>query len=284
MLSETETSRYVEITDGDEFNAFRIHYHDAGEGPVVIMLHGGGPGASGWSNFVRNIGPFTEAGFRVLLIDQPGYAKSGEIVSGTQRGLLNARAVKVVMDALDIETAHFVGNSMGGFATLTFAVEYPDRIGRMVLLGPGGLGPSILQPNPQEGIRLMFRAVDDPTDENIDVMLNALVYDPSQITPALREHRHNAVRSNMQHMENVKKSFALSPFAHFDIRPRLGEAKAPALVIWGRDDRFVPLDNGLQLLTLLPDADLHVFQRCGHSAQYEHADKFNGLAIPFFRQ
>ncbi|MFF3332763.1 alpha/beta fold hydrolase [Streptomyces sp. NPDC002888] len=282
-LTEAATSHFAKVTEGEELKDFSLHYQDAGEGPVVIMLHGGGPGASGWSNFERNIGPFADAGFRVLLVDQPGYAKSGEIVSGTQRGLLNARAVKGLMDALEIDKAHLVGNSMGGATSLNMAVEYPERVDSLVLMAPGGVGPSILQPNPQEGIKYVHRLVADPTPENMDLMLDALMYDASVVTPELRAHRLAAITDHPQHIANLGESLRRAPISALDIRSRLGEVQAKTLVVWGRDDRFVPLDHGLLLVASLPDADLHVFQRCGHSAQWEQAEKFNRLVIQFLQ-
>lgn len=140
-LTESATQRRIEA-DG-----LQLSYHEAGEGPVVIMLHGGGPGAGGWSNFHRNIGPLANAGYRVILLDCPGFNRSSPIVSADPRGLINARAVKALMDELKIDTAHLVGNSMGGLSTLTFALEYPERIGRIVLMGAAGLGQSLIQPS-----------------------------------------------------------------------------------------------------------------------------------------
>src|SRR5690606_23744550 len=91
--TESETSQFVTIDEPGLPN-FKLHYNDAGHGDAVVMLHGGGPGASGWSNFYKNIDDFVASGFRVILLDCPGFNKSGEIVSDVPRPLLNARAVK----------------------------------------------------------------------------------------------------------------------------------------------------------------------------------------------
>ncbi len=275
-LTESSTSRYVEV-DGH-----RLHYHDAGRGPVVIMLHGGGPGAGGWSNFNRNIGPFVEAGYRTILLDCPGFNKSSPIVSADPRGLINARAVHALMDALGIEKAHLVGNSMGGLSALTFALEFPDRLDRMILMGSAGLGQSLFQPTPQEGIKLLMKLYKQPTLENLQAMLQVFVYDTSVLTDELVQQRWQAMQRSQEHLANFVKSNEMNPRALFaDLTPRLGEIKAKTLVVWGRDDRFVPLDNGIKAVWGLPDADLQVFGRCGHWAQWEHADKFNRLALGF---
>ena len=111
-LTEASTSRFVTIRDAD--TEFRIHYNDAGHGAeTVVMLHGSGPGATGWANFSRNVEPLVEAGYRVLLVDCPGWGKSDPVVNTGSRSELNARVLRAVLDALDIERVHIIGNSMG---------------------------------------------------------------------------------------------------------------------------------------------------------------------------
>lgn len=279
-LTEASTSRFVTI-DAPGLAQFPIHYNEAGTGPAVVMLHGGGPGASGWSNYYRNIEPLVAAGFRVILMDCPGFNKSGEIVSDVQRGLLNARAVKGLLDALDIRTAHLVGNSLGGATALNFALEFPERLDRLVLMGPAGMGHSLVQPNPQEGIRKMFKLYTAPSYENFVDMLDVFVYDPSAITEELRRGRWDNIGAHPAHLRNFVDSVKLAPVTSWDISSQIHRIKHKTLVTWGRDDRFVPIDNGLKLLQGLADVQLHVFSRCGHWAQWEHASAFNRLVSDF---
>lgn len=280
--TEADTSNYL-VIDEPGLSNFRLHYNEAGQGEAVIMLHGGGPGASGWSNYYKNIEALADAGFRVILLDCPGFNKTDEVVTDTQRGLLNARAVKGLMDGLSIEKAHLVGNSMGGATALNFALEFPDRLDRLVLMGPAGMGKSLLQPNPQEGLRHMFRLYSDPTPENFAEMLNVFVFDPSAITEELRQNRWNNILSRPGHLKNFVASSKLTPVTAWDVVDQVHKIPNKTLVTWGRDDRFVPLDNGLKLINFMPDAQLHVFSRCGHWAQWEHADAFNRLVIDFLR-
>ncbi|WP_448508073.1 2-hydroxy-6-oxo-6-phenylhexa-2,4-dienoate hydrolase [Immundisolibacter sp.] len=279
-LTEASTSKYATINE-EGLQNFKLHYNDAGQGPAVVMLHGGGPGASGWSNFNRNIGPFVGAGYRVLLPDCPGFNKSEEIVSEVQRGLLNARAIKGLLDVLGIQKAHLIGNSMGGATSLNFALEFPDRLDRMILMGPGGLGPSLVQPNPQEGIKRMMRLYRQPTWENFNDMLEVFVFDHAALTDELRKGRWANIEGNLQHLKNFVTSFERVPLSAWDVSHRLPTIKHRTLVTWGRDDRFVPLDHGLKLINLLGDAQLHVFSRCGHWVQFEHAAAFNRLVLDF---
>lgn len=288
QLTEESTSRYVKINEKYRHGSFEgvldmnIHFNDAGSGEVVIMLHGGGPGAGGWSNYSRNIGPFVDAGYRVILLDSPGFNKSDPMVVEVPRGIVNAAAVKGVMDVLDIDKAHLVGNSMGGGTALTFALEYPDRLGKLVLMGPGGGGQSLMMPMPLEGIKHLQNLFKNPSIDALRKMIDVFVYDPSQVTEELIQGRFAAMMSNDGiHLKNWVASMKKAALA--DLSPRFPEIKAKTLCTWGRDDRFLPLDNGLRIVFGIPDARLHIFGKCGHWAQWEHADEFNRLVIDFLK-
>ncbi|NYZ13819.1 alpha/beta fold hydrolase [Azospirillum sp. RWY-5-1] len=279
-LTEDSTSRFARIREGDL--DLTIHFNDAGQGEeTVVMLHGSGPGASGWANFSRNVGPFVDAGYRVILMDCPGWSKSDPILCTGSRSELNARALRGLLDALDLDRIHIVGNSMGGHSAVAFALANPTRVGRLVLMGGGTGGVSLFQPMPLEGIKLLQGVYRDPTLENLKKMLNVFMFDASKLTDELIRERLDNMLARREHLDNFVKSLAANPRQFPDISPRLGEIAAPTLVIWGRDDRFVPLDVGLRLLWGLQDAQLHVFNRCGHWAQWEHADAFNRMVIQF---
>ena len=280
--TESGTSRHVHIPLAGQ--RFRLHYHDTGSGEAVVLLHGAGAGAGGWSNFSRNLPALADAGFRALAPDCPGFNGSDALLVEQSRALLNAQAVVGLMDELGLERVHIVGNSLGGASALEFALAFPQRLGRLVLMGPGGLGPSLFQPLPMEGIKLLMGLYREPTRENLQRMLQVFVHDPSRLTPELVEGRYASMMARPEHLKNFVESFARNPATLLqDLTPRLGEIPHPSLVVWGRDDRFVPLDHGLKLVWGLRDARLHVFGQCGHWAQWEHADAFNRLVIDFLR-
>ena len=147
--------------------------------------------------------------------------------------------------------------------------------------GGGTGGISSFVPMPTEGIKLIGALYRAPTLENLQRMMQVFVYDPGSLTEELMAQRLENMLAHREHLENFVRSSEANPRQFPDVGPRLGEVAAPTLVIWGRDDRFVPLDAGLRLVAGLKDADLHVFSRCGHWAQWEHADKFNRMAIEF---
>ncbi len=278
--SESATSHFVTIQE-DELN-LQLHYNDCGAGnDVVVMLHGSGPGATGWANFNRNIEPLVEAGFRVILLDCPGWGKSDTIVSTSSRSDLNATALKGMMDALDIEKVHILGNSMGGHSAVAFALRYPERVKKLILMGGGTGGASLFTPMPAEGIKRLNKLYREPTIENLKEMMDIFVFDTSDLTEELFQTRLNNILANQDHLINFVKSLEANPKQFPDFSPRLGEISAETLVVWGRQDRFVPMDTGLRLMAGIPKAQLHLFNQCGHWVQWEHADTFNRLTIDF---
>ena len=279
-ITESSTSRLVRIKEGDL--DLQLHYNDTEMGDeVVVMLHGSGPGASGWANFNRNVEPLAAAGYRVILMDAPGWSKSDPIVSRGSRSDLNACALKGLMDVLRVDRAHLIGNSMGAHSAVAFALANRERVGKLVLMGGGTGGLSPFVPMPTEGIKLIGALYRQPTIENLKRMMNVFVYDTSNLTEALFQARLDNMLARRDHLENFVKSLEANQNQFPDFAHRLGEIHAQTLLIWGRDDRFVPLDMGLRLLAGLRDAELHVFSRCGHWAQWEHADKFNRMVSEF---
>ncbi|OYX74843.1 MAG: 2-hydroxy-6-oxo-6-phenylhexa-2,4-dienoate hydrolase [Rhizobiales bacterium 32-66-11] len=283
-FSESATSRFAKISDGGQ--QFNIHYNDCDPGTggeTIVMLHGSGPGASGWANFNRNITPLTDAGYRVVLLDCPGWSKSDTVICTGSRSELNARILKGLVDHLKLESLHILGNSMGGHSAVAFALAHPNRVGKLVLMGGGTGGVSSFVPMPTEGIKLLQALYRDPTIESLKRMMNVFVFDTSDLTEDLFQTRLENMLARRDHLENFVKSSAANPRQFPDVGHRLGEISAPTLVIWGRNDRFVPLDVGLRLVSGIPNSELHVFNNCGHWAQWEHSAKFNRMVLDFLK-
>lgn len=269
-LTEEGTSTFVQA------GPYRVHYHEAGRGPAVIMLHGGGPGASAWSNFGGNIGAFAER-HRTLLVDMLNFGGSDSVVFDSEPSTtVRARALRDMMDALGIERASFVGNSMGGTTAMAFAVDYPERTERLVLMGAAGMTRTVVAPQPTEGHRRLAEAGADPSVETMQSLVNAMLYDPSIVSREMLEARVRAARN-----ESHRNAAARSTAPWRDQTSEFTRIRAKTLVIWGREDRVNPLEIGLQLLRDIPDSRLLVFRECGHWAQIEHAAEFNRVALEF---
>ena len=274
------TSRTAKLPSGLE-----IHYHEAGErnATSVVMLHGGGPGASAWSNFGRNVAVFADD-FRTIAVDQPGFGRSDKPTEHGQYFTHSASALRELFDVLEIDRAHLLGNSLGGGAAVRFALDHPDRVGRLVLMGPGGLSLNVFAPDPTEGVRRLSEFGAAPSKEKLAEFLRIMVYDQSLITDELVEERYAAASTpeSLAAMRAMGKSFSRpDTFEEGLLWREAYRLRQRVLLIWGREDRVNPLDGALVATKLIPRAQLHVFGRCGHWAQLEKFDEFNRLTKDF---
>ncbi|GAB4582778.1 4,5:9,10-diseco-3-hydroxy-5,9,17-trioxoandrosta-1(10),2-diene-4-oate hydrolase [Nocardia sp. IFM 10818] len=274
------TSRYAQVRPD-----LKLHYHEAGvgNGPTIVLLHGGGPGATSWSNFSKNI-PVLAKDFHVLAVDQPGFGLSDKPTEHPQYFVHSSSALKDLLDTLGItDRVHLLGNSLGGGAATRFALDYPDRAGKLVLMGPGGLSTNLFAPDPTEGVKLLAKFNYEPTRENLEAFLRIMVFDQSLITPELIEERFASASKpeSLAATRAMGKSFAGPDFAKGMIWRDAFKLRQPVLMIWGREDRVNPIDGALVALKMVPRVQLHVFGGCGHWAQLEKFDEFNRLATDF---
>ncbi|WP_040833093.1 4,5:9,10-diseco-3-hydroxy-5,9,17-trioxoandrosta-1(10),2-diene-4-oate hydrolase [Nocardia brevicatena] len=285
MTSTTEltyesTSRFAQVRPD-----LTLHYHEAGvgNGPTIVLLHGGGPGASSWSNFAHNI-PVLAQDFHVIAVDQPGYGRSDKPTEHPQYFVHSASALKDLLNTLQItERVHLLGNSLGGGAAVRFALDYPDRAGKLVLMGPGGLSTNLFAPDPTEGVKLLGKFNTEPTRENLEAFLRIMVFDQSLVTEELIEERFASASTPeaLAATRAMGKSFAGADFEKGMLWREAYRLRQPVLLIWGREDRVNPLDGALVALKTIPRAQLHVFGGCGHWAQLEKFAEFNRLATDF---
>jgi 2-hydroxy-6-oxonona-2,4-dienedioate hydrolase/4,5:9,10-diseco-3-hydroxy-5,9,17-trioxoandrosta-1(10),2-diene-4-oate hydrolase len=172
-----------------EFNGLTIHYDEAGAGPALIFLHGGGPGSSGLNTFSRNLAAFADL-CRVIAIDLPGYGQSSKLRISEPLWGYYAKVVAGFIDALKLGKAHLIGNSMGGAVSLKTALDFPQKVDRLVLASPVG-GYSPFQTPPTDGVRSMltFYLPPGPSLERLRQFVNYLVYDPASVPDEVLEER-----------------------------------------------------------------------------------------------
>lgn len=262
-----------------------LRYHEAGDGPALLMLHGSGPGVTGWRNF-RGVLPAFAEYFRCLILEFPGFGVSDDF--GGHPMLTAFDALVRFVDALGLDTVDIVGNSMGGGVAINYAVAHPDRVRRLVTIG--GIGRNVFSPGPPEGIRLLQEFTEDPTRERLIRWLNSMVYHPETVTEELIEERwRDATRPETlaaarrmygkaafeQMVAAMESSKGPQPWA---IMHRI---KAPMLITWGRDDRVSPLDMALVPMRTAPNAELHVFPNCGHWTMIEAKEAFESTVLAF---
>lgn len=262
-----------------------LRYHEAGTGPPLVMLHGSGPGVTGWRNFRGNLAAFAEH-FRCLVLEFPGFGVSD--ATDEHPMVAAPAAVLRFLDALGLHQVDVIGNSMGGIVASRVAISHPDRVRRLVTIG--GVGRNIFSPGPGEGIKLLVEFTEDPTREKLVQWLHSMVYDPAMVTEELIEERL-ALATDAAALASARKMYgrgvleAQAAAAEASDEPpywaMLHKIKARTLVTWGRDDRVSPLDMAIVPMRTIPDAELHVFPRCGHWAMIEAKQAWESAVLAF---
>ena len=266
-----------------------LNYHEAGEATAIggglplVMLHGGGPGASAWSNFGPAL-PHFAGSFRTLLVDQPGFGGSDKPEIEGNFYTFAAQALAALLDELGIERIHLLGNSLGGGTAARFALLYPKRVGRLVLMGPGGLSLNLFHADPTEGIKRLYEFGANPTKEALRAFISTMVVNQALVTDELVEERFADATAPgaREAMASMGASF-MKPDTFEDgfLWREAYQIRQHTLLTWGREDRVNPIDGAFTALKLIPKASLHVFPNCGHWAQIEAADEFAEVATAF---
>lgn len=249
----------------------------------LVMLHGGGPGASAWSNFGSALPRFA-ASFRTLLVDQPGFGGSDKPAVEGSYFRFAADYVVQLLDELEIDRVHLLGNSLGGGTAMRLALDHPDRVGRLVLMGPGGLSLNLFHADPTEGVKRLMDFGANPSRETLRAFISTMVVNQDLVTEELVEERFaDATAPGAQEaMRSMGMSFFDPETAEDGMLWREAHRlRKHTLLTWGREDRVNPLDGALTALKLIPRATLHVFPNCGHWAQIEAAEEFAEVATAF---
>ena len=261
---------------------------ETGSGPPGVMLHGGGPGASGLSNYSRNIDALAQQ-FRVIVPDMPGYGRSDKGIDQSDPFGYLATMVRGLLDELGIDAAHVVGNSYGGAAALRLALDNTDRVDKLVLMGPGGIGTT--RSAPTAGLKSLlsyYGGPSGPSREKLEAFIrNYLVYDGASVPDELIELRYAAsidpeVVANPP-LRRPSGPTALRTLWRMDLTrdKRLKKLTTPTLVLWGRDDKVNRPAGGPMLLNVMPNAELVMISRTGHWMQWERAELFNQFVCEF---
>lgn len=272
------TSRTIRLSQGE------VHYHDVGEGPCIFLIHGSGPGVTGWANFEGNLEFFSKE-FRCIVIDLPGYGKS-DAIAGEPISTSVAVCAEF-LKALEVQPAHVIGNSLGAIVGSHIAAQYPDLVSSFITIG--GIGLNIFSAFPGEGLNLLSDFAENPSRESIEAWLRSMVYDQSLVTDELIEARFAQAtdpktldttrqlysREALQNMSAFRKLLGSKLVDH------LSSIKAPTLITWGRDDRVSPMDIGLLPMRLVPNCEFHIFPDCGHWVMIECKRRFESLVYGF---
>jgi len=268
------------LTVGD----LELSYHDVGDGPVVVLLHGSGPGVTGWANFGNNL-PVLSKHLRCIVLDQPGFGGSSRPEKYERNYLrISADALGGLIDGLGLEQVALLGNSMGGDVAVRYTLDNPKRVSKLMLMGPGGTGASILGPSPSEGITRLMEFNADPSREKIVAWLKTMVFDSRLVDEDLIASRMEAATAPgaVKNLQDAYATFYDPSMA--EPVPLWGEVhkiRQPVLMCWGRDDRVAPVEGALFPARRMAKADLRIYSRCGHWVQIERKADFERAAIEF---
>lgn len=268
-------SDHPEIGSYVDAGGIKTNYLEAGAGPPVVLVHGSGPGVTAYANW-RLTMPGLAPHFRVLAPDMAGFGFSDK-PGGVADLAAWVGQLTGFLDALGIERASVVGNSFGGSIGIRLAVDHPDRVDRLVLMGATGISFPIT-----EGLDQVWGY--QPSFENMRRILDYFAYSRELVNDELAEVRYRAALA-----PGVQEAFSAlfpAPRQRWVEAITTPEEKIRAiphetLIIQGREDKVIPLDNAYRLFNLIERSELHVFGRCGHWSQIEWAADFNALLVRF---
>ena len=249
------------------------NYHVAGKGRPVVLLHGSGPGVSAWTNWKRVI-PSLSGDFQVIAPDMAGFGYTERKPDLHYDIKLWVKHLIAILDSLGIEKTSLVGNSFGGSLSLAAAARFPDRFDRIVLMGTP-CDAFTMTP----GLRAGWDYV--PDRDTMRATMAHFPYDASFITDELVEDRYQAslipgAQEGLRKLLAKPSEEGDTPLSGMPVRVIEGIAH-PTLVLHGREDRVIPVEMGILLARKMPNAELHMFGRCGHWVQAERFADFVAL-------
>lgn len=270
-LTQAATSRRVHTKNWD------IHYNEVGEGHPLVLVHGGGPGASGWSNYNPNI-PYLSQHFRVLAVDLPGWGQSQPV---TYEDRDNSGALAEFLESLGISKAAVVGNSMGGASVIRLAYERRDLVSHLITMGsPSGIPGMFEAAGLTEGVKVLERAYFEPSMDTIRALTEIMTFDSSNATDELIEERLNNTLTQKVHVENWIGGHGKGPMVRIN-QELIPTITAPTLLMHGRDDRVTSFTHAIRLSGMIRNSRALIVNRCGHWLQLEHAREFNTMVHRF---
>lgn len=263
----------------------RTHYVHEGEGEPVILVHGGGPGASGASGWSKTIPALAEH-FHVYALDLIGNGETDKpLVDYSIQTLVNH--VAGFVDALNLRDLRVMGNSQGAYVAMKYALDRPGWIKRVALISTGTLAKAVGLDDNGKAAKL---PVFDGTRDSIRRFLEVIVNDKARITDELLDARFEVAsmpgHREMQQSLNAYRQVLQDDLGErqlYEVRERLQKFGKPWCMIWGGADRSAPLDPlGHGMHGLFPNVPFTVVEGSGHQVQNDKPDECNRLLVDFF--
>ncbi len=265
-----------EIGKSIQTGTFTTNYLEQGSGEPLVFIHGSGPGVSAYANW-RLVLPKVAEVAHCYAPDMLGFGFSSKPTDITYNMALWTEQLVHFLDALNIQKAHLVGNSFGGGLALSMAVNHPDRVGKMVLMGAMGVDFPIT-----EGLDSVWGY--EPSPENMLRMLNLFCYDKKYANKELADVRYKAsiepgFQEAFSSMFPAPRQRSVEDMASPE--EKIKQIPHETLIIHGREDQVIPVENAYRLINLIDNAEMHIFGHCGHWTQIERAEDFAQLVKNF---
>jgi len=262
-------------------NGMNLHYlefnSNVDQVGTVIFIHGSGPGASGWSNFKKNVNALSETGYRVIVIDIPGYGQTSKPTDAIYNLDFFTHYLDEFLVQKNITQAILIGNSLGGAIAIGYALDHPDKVSHLILMATGGVEEREIY-FATEGIQAMVKyPMGSPefTKEVLGELLKLLVFDPKHVTQELIDERWQILQT-----QNAQ---VLASMQIPNLTDRLQELSIPILGFWGYEDKFCPISGAHTIISHCNDARMNMLSQCGHWVMIEHSEYFNNQCIQFLR-
>jgi pimeloyl-ACP methyl ester carboxylesterase len=269
----TETAAEVgSFRDIDGIETFVV---ERGAGESVVLIHGAAPGACSLVTWQPNLDPLAEAGFQVIAFDQPGFGLSGLPTDYSME--YRVQHARAFIDSLGLDRYHVIGNSVGAYIAARIALEDP-RVDRLALISSSVLAPrgsAAADAMAREHSAALREVV--PSLESIRKLTEGTLYRRELITDALVQARFE-MSSGPRYEAQLARRTAPQQRSILEDLPKLSPT---TLILWGKNDRGAAVERALLLFDLIPGAELHIFDECGHWVQWDQADRFNRIVSDF---
>jgi len=268
-VSMPPVDQFVSLASG-----LRVHYYDRGSGMPVVFLHGAGPGAGAWANFSQNFAAFEQAGVRCIGLDMPGFGHSDKPESLQYNDDTFDRTLLEFFDAIGLDRAILLGNSLGGAISLRFALDHPERVLGLILMAPGGVEEreTYFQ---MTGVQTMVQTFQSgPMDlAAMRKVMSLQMFNPERIPAGLLEQRVEVAK--------LQPSTLFSTMRVANMTERLREIQCPVLGFWGVNDQFNPHTGALKITEACPRSRFVLLSQCGHWVMLEHQGVFERECLQF---
>lgn len=275
LRSSVPHSEYSHFADVD---GVRIHYQEKGTGKPLVLLHGYTSSTYSWKDVFE---PLSKT-FRVIAIDLKGFGFSAK-PEGDYSRRAQALLVTHLLDQLKIDEAWICGSSMGGEVALNLAIANPQRVAGLILIDSGGVlvpGSGSLAP-PYLLVPVLGRlltALSLTSDKLVRQGLEKSFYDGSKVSDERVGYYYRPLKTRGGQLAALR---ARTQANLFPVEADLNKINKPTLIIWGKDDRLIPVAAGLKMNSLIKNSTLLTFDNCGHLPQEEMPDRVVGAIEDF---